>query len=350
MKKLFIIIVLKIYKFFHNEQQDFSLKGFDKLNNFFNSSKIVLFDIGSRSTNSNNNSIASRLDLLKDHSTLIICDSDISSIDESERKLLNEGWKNIKRFPYALSNIKEKFVTLYITKHSGLSSLLKPNKSYLNKLPEFIRSEFSIKEEVKVPSKKLINVLDKFSSEEISHIDIDTQGTELDILKSGEKIIKKNLISITTEVSFREIYKGQCLFKDLDDYLLKFGFEIFELDRSMILNDPDINYSKKILFQGDALYFKNPDFIVTNHKNPGLDLMKLISLLVTFNHFNASIRILNDKKFRQIISSDYDTSNIKSLENEIRTYSNKFKYHNEIFLKSYELRKYIYKDRDSLHH
>lgn len=349
MKKLFIKIVLKIYKFFHNEQQDFSLKGFGKLNNFFNLSKIVLFDIGSRSTKKNK-SIASRLDLLKDHSTLIICDADTITTNESERKLLNEGWKNIKRFPYALSNIKEKFVTLYVTKQSGLSSLLKPKKSYLNKLPEFIRSDFSIKEEVKVPSKKLINVLDEFSLEEISHIDIDTQGTEIDIFKSGEKIIEKNLISITTEVSFQEIYEGQCLFKDVDNYLSKFGFEIFELDRSMILNNPKINYSKKILFQGDALYFKNPDFIVKNHKNPGLDLMKLITLLITFHHFNDSIRILNDKKYRQLIRSNYDILDIKDLENEIILYSNKFKFHNEVFLKSYELRKYIYKDRDNLQH
>ena len=53
------------------------------------------------------------------------------------------------------------------------------------------------------------------------------------------------MISITTEVSFQEIYEGQCLFKDVDSYLSKFGFEIFELDRSMILNNPEINYSKK---------------------------------------------------------------------------------------------------------
>ena len=349
MKKLFIRVILKIYKLFNNQQQDFSINEFKKLNSFFNLSKIVLFDIGSRS-NKKKNTIASRLSLLKEYSTLIICDADTTSIDESVKKLSNEGWGNIKRFPYALSSIKEKFVTLYITKQPGLSSLLRPNESYLKKLPEFIKSDFLIKNEVNVTSKKLIDVLNENDFEEISHIDIDTQGTEVDILKSGEKIVEKNLISITTEVSFQEIYEGQCLFKDVDNYLSKFGFEIFELDRSMILNDPEINYSKKILLQGDALYFKNPDFIVKNHKNPGLDLMKLITLLITFHHFNASIRILNDKKFRKLISSNYDVLDIKDLENEIREYSNKFKYHNEIFLKSYELRKYIYKDRDNLYH
>ena len=350
MKKLFIKIILKIYKLFNNQKQDFSIDEFKKLNSFFNLSKIVLFDIGSRSINRNNNTLASRLSLLKQNSTLIICDADTTCMDESIEKLSNEGWRKIKSFPYALSNIKEKFVTLYITNQPKLSSLLKPKEDYLKKLPDFIKSDYLIKNEVSVNSKKLIDVLNEIDFEEISHIDIDTQGTEVDILKSGEKIIEENLISITTEVSFQEIYEGQCLFKDVDNYLSKFGFEIFELDRSMILNDPEINYSKKRLVQGDALYFKNPDFIVKNHKNPGIDLMKLITLLITFRHFNASIRILNDKKFRQLISSNYDILDIKDLENEIREYSNKFKYHNEIFLKSYEIRKYIYKDRDNLYH
>ena len=350
MKKFIIKIILKIYKLFSNQQQDFSTEGFEKLNSFFNLSKINIFDIGSRVTKKNNNNIASRLSLLKQNSTLLICDADNRSIDESEKKLSNDGWRKIISFPYALSNSKEKFIPLYVTKQLGLSSLLKPNESFLKKLPGFIKSKFLIENEINIPNKKLIDVTKENDLDEISHIDIDTQGTELDILKSGEKIIEKNLISITTEVSFQEIYEGQCLFKDIDSYLSKFGFEIFELDRSMILNDPEINYSKKVLFQGDALYFKNPDFIVSNHKNPGLDLMKLITLLVTFHHLNESIRILNNKKYRQLISSNYDISDMKDLENEIRAYSNKFKYHNEIFLKSYELRKYIYNDRDNLHH
>ena len=79
MKKLFIRIILKIYKLFNNQQQDFSIDRFKKFDSFFNLSKIVLFDIGSRSTNKNNNTLASRLSLLKKNSTLIICDADTVS-------------------------------------------------------------------------------------------------------------------------------------------------------------------------------------------------------------------------------------------------------------------------------
>lgn len=350
MENILIRVLLKIYKIFKKEDKhNFNLNDLEYLKNFISSSKLVLFDIGSRSMK-NTNGIPSRLNLLQKYSTLLICDADTSCMNESLETLLNKGWKSVKIFPYAISNNKEKFVKLHLTNQPGLSSLLKPNEYFLKKLPAQVSNDFSIKEEVKVSNRKLINVLDEFSLEGISHIDIDTQGTELEILKSGEKIIENSLISLTIEVSFQEIYKKQCLFRDIDAYLSKFGFEIFELDRIMVLNNPEINYSKKIISQGDALYFKNPDFIVNNHKKPGLDLMKLISMLITFYHFNDSLRILNDIKFRQHISSVYGDSKIKNLEDEIIACSEKFDYHNKVFLFSNKLRKNSYKDRDGFQH
>ena len=77
-------------------QSEFYLNNLKNLNDFIDSSKLVLFDIGSRS--SKNNSISSRLDSLKEYSTLIICDADISSIDESIKNLTDEGWKNVKKY------------------------------------------------------------------------------------------------------------------------------------------------------------------------------------------------------------------------------------------------------------
>ena len=100
----------------------------ENLINFVNSSKLVLFDIGSRMTNSSK-SIPSRLDLLKKNSELIICDADLSSNDKTFEKLQSNGWKNINIFPHALSNINKKFLDLYLTKAAGLSSTLKPNES-----------------------------------------------------------------------------------------------------------------------------------------------------------------------------------------------------------------------------
>ena len=50
MKRFLLKIILKIYKFFEKEQSEFYLNNLKNLNDFIDSSKLVLFDIGSRSS------------------------------------------------------------------------------------------------------------------------------------------------------------------------------------------------------------------------------------------------------------------------------------------------------------
>lgn len=78
--------------------------------------------------------------------------------------------------------------------------------------------------------------LDTFcKSEKVEKIDIihlDCQGAELIALKSLSNLIH-NVISIHTEVSFKTIYHGQCMFDDIDQFLTIRGFKLInELNRS----------------------------------------------------------------------------------------------------------------------
>jgi len=62
----------------------------------------------------------------------------------------------------------------------------------------------------------------------IDAIKLDTQGSELDILKGFEKKIKEVLI-IESEVEFIELYKNQPLFSDLQKFLKKNNFILHKL-------------------------------------------------------------------------------------------------------------------------
>lgn len=54
-------------------------------------------------------------------------------------------------------------------------------------------------------------------------LNIDTQGTELSVIKSlGEYI--KDIDYIYTEVNTEEVYKGCALLSEIDEYLSKYGF------------------------------------------------------------------------------------------------------------------------------
>ena len=130
-----------------------------------------------------------------------------------------------KHIPLALWDSVET-ATLHITKFPACSSLYPPSQSYIDR---FIGNsplmELASTQEIQTTT------LDDFChSEEISEIDfiqIDTQGAELKILE-GAKEILKSVLSLNVEVEFTSLYENQPLFGDVDLYLRKKGFTLFD--------------------------------------------------------------------------------------------------------------------------
>ncbi|WP_347485396.1 FkbM family methyltransferase [Vandammella animalimorsus] len=113
---------------------------------------------------------------------------------------------------------------LYITKDPACSSLHPPIQFLAENYPELdcIRLEKIISIDV--------TTLKKWAQENsiknIDYIKIDTQGSELEILKGAEEILESvNCIDI--EVEFNPIYEGQSLFWEVDAYLRTKGFQLW---------------------------------------------------------------------------------------------------------------------------
>jgi hypothetical protein len=62
-------------------------------------------------------------------------------------------------------------------------------------------------------------------------IKLDTQGSELDILKGAAQSLSESVIAIETEVEFVPLYKGQPLFGDVDAFLRSAGYELMGFRR-----------------------------------------------------------------------------------------------------------------------
>ena len=73
-------------------------------------------------------------------------------------------------------------------------------------------------------------------------LNLDTQGTELEVLKGGSEFLHY-VDYIMTEVNFDEVYKGCAQIGELEEFLSKYGFERKEIDYSP-------------LSWGDAFYIK----------------------------------------------------------------------------------------------
>ncbi|MGK7894091.1 MAG: FkbM family methyltransferase [Xenococcus sp. (in: cyanobacteria)] len=131
-----------------------------------------------------------------------------------------------KHIPLALWDSVET-ATLYITKFPACSSLYPPSQSYIDRftgnspLIELVSTE-------EIQTTTLDDFCDSEGISEIDFIQIDTQGAELKILE-GAKEISKSFLSLKVEVEFTSIYENQPLFGDVDLYLRKKGFTLFDL-------------------------------------------------------------------------------------------------------------------------
>ena len=86
-----------------------------------------------------------------------------------------------------------------------------------------------------------------FPCEEFDFIKIDTQGSELDILKGGKNIVQKAKY-ILLEVSIQEYNKNAPLHDDVIEYMKSIGFDNFEtIDHH--INANNVTFQKDILFR-----------------------------------------------------------------------------------------------------
>jgi len=138
-----------------------------------------------------------------------------------------EKWPQgtVQCVPVALAGAEGKR-DLYVTKDPACSSLHRPIQFLAENYPalEVIRLEKNVSIDV--------TTLDKWTQENavqaIDYLKIDTQGSELEILKGGERILD-SVRCIDIEVEFNPIYEGQSLFGETDAYLRSKGFMLWRL-------------------------------------------------------------------------------------------------------------------------
>ena len=165
---------------------------------------------------------------------------------KDEHSLLNKlsfkkkNWKVARRC--ALGN-KNKIMQLNISGNRQSSSLLK----ILRKHTE-LRPDSSIIKTDSVNVEKLDNFksdISKFKKNLL--LKIDTQGSEIDVLRGAAKVIK-NIKCLFVEVSLVSLYKNQKLWLDVIKYVKKLNFEVWSIDPLLRNNNTGQTYQVDIFF------------------------------------------------------------------------------------------------------
>lgn len=240
-----------------------------------------------------------------------LSDNPLIFLDAGFSPGINDKWRPFKKFIKVIGfdpqiGIKEEFdnsnhelhslglyskkarMTFYHTQSPYLSSFLKPNKSFLSQFPD--NNNFKIVKSEKIKVDKLDSLLKNKNFPDL--IKLDTQGTELEILKGAKNILNKSILGIEVEIEFKEIYEKQPLFDDIHSFLNKFGFDLFDLRHYYWKRKGGflLGRSKGQIVCADALYFKNSEsfknILKRNTVNKIDKIFKVLFILCFYGYYD----------------------------------------------------------------
>ncbi len=163
--------------------------------------------------------------------------------------------------PYALGGV-EGPRALHLCRSAGASSFYRPNRDFLNRFMDPMR--FDTMTTVTVPVRTLDGLVADSSVSLPRHIDflkVDTQGSELEILRGAEQTLRQQVLAVEVEVEFAQLYADQPVFRDVDAFLSQCGFQLFKLRRQEWVRRPYAtrpHLTAGQLVFGDALYLRDP--------------------------------------------------------------------------------------------
>lgn len=225
--------------------------------------------------------------------------------DMEEYKKLLKAKKFYQVYNWGLSD-KAETAELKLTKSRGATSLLTPNQEYLNLFPRSDRWE--VEKTVPIQCDALDSIAQKESVPKLDFIKVDTQGSELTILK-GAKDTLSEVCGIQIEVEFHELYRGQALFADVDQFARN--------DLGLSLQDIHSHYwkyktqnetanQKGSLVFGDALYFRNLANLDTWLESlaPEARSAKITKLVFTsflYGYLDYSFKVLENAYVQEVL-------------------------------------------------
>ena len=261
-------ILKKNIKFYVNKENR-SIKKI--INENFNSN-FKMLDIGAAGD------INKRWSIIKDKISIFL----VEPHPESANELKQKGVKVIERFLYEEEGKNIKF---YQTKKKTNSGFLKPNLVHLKKFPDLER--YNIEETVDVSTSTLDNEIKKMNVKNLDFVKIDTEGSELNILK-GSKNTLKNVLGLEIECNFFHLREDSPLFEDIRNYLKNYG--IIFVDFLNIIRWEMNNY-KSLIGQpqfADVLFLKDPSIVLSNFKNNLINENTLLNYLIVLTIYYRS--------------------------------------------------------------
>jgi FkbM family methyltransferase len=168
---------------------------------------LVIVDVGARG------GLQPHWQPVADHVVWVGFEPDARSAEALVQK---DGPARVHILSTALSDARGR-VTLHRTRDEGDSSLLRPNRRFLE---QFGRPErFDVVDSVELDADTLDAQLGSIHVASIDVLKLDTQGSELAILRGATETLSRGVLAVDVEVEFSPLYEDQPLFAEVDQFL-----------------------------------------------------------------------------------------------------------------------------------
>ena len=117
--------------------------------------------------------------------------------------------------------------TLHITREPACSSVYQPLDDVVDRHPRLEPQRLAARQQI-----ELVTLDDWCARAGVNRVDLiklDTQGSELDVLRGAARTLE-GVVAVQTEVEFNRMYEAQPLFGDLDRFLRDHGFMLWHLE------------------------------------------------------------------------------------------------------------------------
>lgn len=203
------------------------------LNNLKQSEKLkqihmAIANVGARKISPKDDYSKGEWSLFAPNLTIYGFDADSDACELANAYLADQqiNWSE-KHIPLALSK-SEGDSTLYVTNSIHCSSLYPPNESFIKRIA-LMNNGLSLDFTIEIETTTLDKFFQSNNIKQIDFLQVDVQGADLDVLQGAAEILKDGILGVQVEVEFSSLYKNQPLFSDIDVYLRKHGFTLFDL-------------------------------------------------------------------------------------------------------------------------
>lgn len=216
-----------------------------------------------------------------------------------ERYAKKHPFRNVALSGNALSDTNGT-ATFYSAKHPSMSSLLPPDLARFEaSFGEVRHSDEWMKgmqtaKTFEVKTETLSSFAETRQLHTIDFLKLDTQGSELQILRGAEKLLREKRIGmIFTEVLMLPVYEEQAVFSEIDQYLRGIGYRFIDLRVYAEAVARENTWSAQLQEQpkyamgGDAVYV--PDFSTDGN---GIAPARSAILLAALGYFSDSKDLL----------------------------------------------------------